>query len=319
MVLVRATLVIAAIVLGLTGMAAADCPPSASVSGEPDVVESVDRLLRERGVVVLERVGEDAAFPVETCRHVVVTVMRGGGRIAVWITDPDGQRVERLTEDPIAAATIIESWARRDLVSPLLATRRTPVVGDTSVQAAAVAPSEPGSRYTLLVGVDAGVSNDRSMWTAVRAQGCVRVGGVCIGGIIRYAYDTAQTGASRRWDTGRTGLDLSVTVGVPLAWRRISVMPYGGFGQMAITATRALDVSDPMPTREREQASAMHVLVGGSAHVHVSPRWSVRVDLAAHLAPFADEALGDPTDDALLPASPRLQAWFGIALAYGGL
>ncbi len=310
---------IVASALGWPSIAVAECPPTANLSGEPDVVEPVDRLLRERGVVVLERGGADAAYIREPCRHVEATVVRGGGRIMVWIIDPDGQRVERMTEDPVAAATVIESWARRDFVSPLLAARSTPASGDVSVDRATASRPDPGPPYTLLVGLDAGVSNDRSMWAAARAQGCVRIGRVCIGGIVRYAYDTAQTGATRRWNTGRTALELSVTAGLPLAWKRVSVMPYLGAGQMAVTATRALDASDPVPAKESEQASATHLVVGSSAQVHVSPRWSVRIDLAALVAPSAHEALGEPTDDELLPASPRLHAWFGVGLAYGGL
>ncbi len=315
------TVRIAALVLGLVGTAAAECPPSARVTGEPAVVEAVARLLRERGVVVVDTAAEVQAFQPEGCSHVTASVATGGGRIMVWIVDPDGRRAERLTEDTIAAATTIESWARRDLVSPLLASRSMIPIDDVSTPAVtqAATSSAPGASYTLVVGIDAGVSNDRSVWTAARAQGCIRVGRVCIGGILRYAYDTHQTGATATYDTHRTGIDVSVTVGVPFGVGPLSVMPFAGLGQLGVTATRDLDPMEVIPQKETEQTSAIHGVVGGSASARLRGQWSLRADVAGLLAPFARQALGDAAELDILPASPKLQFWFGVGLAYGAL
>ncbi|MBC7976810.1 MAG: hypothetical protein H7138_17685, partial [Myxococcales bacterium] len=88
--------------------AAPACEPAAYVTGERDLVAAIEPLLRERGVEVVDA----AAVSGGACERVQAEVIRGGTRVMVWITDAEGRRAQRIAEDAVAAATVIESWTR---------------------------------------------------------------------------------------------------------------------------------------------------------------------------------------------------------------
>lgn len=308
------------VVLAASNAAAAPCVLGARVVGERDVTTAVELILRERGVAVVDAPGDTApSFREEGCPFVVAEVWRGGGRIMVWVTDPDGRRVERQAEDPAAAATVIESWARRDLVSPLLAARATLPTGSGDVEGHREAPAASEQpRFGLLLGADAGLSVDGAIWTAARFQGCAMVGRMCLGGVIRYGFDLERTGDTTVYETHRRGLDLTVTAGIPFALAGFTIVPAVGIGQMAVTASRDVDPSDADMKKESEQSSAVHAMVACGAGVRLARAWSVRLDLAVVVAPFATRLLGEAGIDAL-PASAQIQSWIGLGLSYGGL
>lgn len=309
-----------AFVLAATaGRAAADppCKPSAHLKGERAVVNAIEPMLRARGIEVVTAASpESPAFVAGACRYVSAEVATGGSRIMVWVTDADGRRAQRLTEDAEAAVTVIESWARGDLVDPLLAARATLDVGsfDTAssptVTSSGTTRSRP--RYLVTAGSDLGVSGDGGVWASARAQGCGMIEGFCIGGALRYAIDLERSGDTAELDTGRTALALALIGERPLRRGRFVVSPGLGVGLVSVTATREQE-------GELEQASAAYMRVTVAGSVGLAHAWAIRADLAAELAPFARTRLGEADGvDRQLAASPKLQTWFGISLAYGG-
>ena len=311
----RGRFVLIAAVLGGSQAASAGvlCAPTAKVEGEPTLVVAIEPILRERGIVVIAPTTSDAGFTTE-CRHVAAQVASGGGRIMVWLTDPDGRRVERLTEDPAAAATLIESWARRDLVDPLFAARSSIRVGPFEPPPSTPeATTIPRSRFTVLAGADAGVSGDGAVWSGFRAHACAAIGRVCLGGTLRYGIDLEQSGDSAAFDNGRTAFDVTITAELPLRYGRLTIAPGVGVGQTSVTAKRSL-----VDERELEQASAFHARAAVAAAVRLSGVWSLRIDLSLDVAPLARQRLGEPDGiDRQLAASPLLHGWLGLGIAYG--
>jgi hypothetical protein len=312
-----------AIVSLSASVAAADppCKPSARVTGERAIVDAIDAELRERGVAVAaEAPVHDPAFADAACRPVAAEVATGGHRIMVWIADGEDRRVERLTEDVPAAATLIESWARRDIIDPLFAARGViPMDGAGAADAARIqrdaapaAPAAPPPGYMLAGGADVGVSGDGGLWSGVRAQACGRIGRICLGGVVRYAFDLEQSGDAKALGTTRSALDVTITADLPVHRGAIAIVPGLGLGVSALTATLPVE-------EEVEQAVAFHARGAIALGYAVSRGWSLRADLALAVAPFARERLGEPDGiDRQLAASPKLQAWLGLGAAYGG-
>lgn len=310
---------IAFVLVATASRAAADppCKPSAQLKGERPVVIAIDPMLRARGIDVVAPASSEApAFVARACRYVTAEVATGGSRVMVWITDADGRRAQRLTDDAEAAATVIESWARGDLVDPLLVARATLEVGSfdtaSSSTTARVGAVRSRPRYLVTGGGDVGVSGDGALWAGARAQGCGMIGAFCIGGVIRYAIDLERSGDTAELSTGRTALALAVTGERPVRRGRFVVSPGIGVGLISVTATRERE-------GEIEQASAVNARVAIAGALELADAWSFRADVVAELAPFARTRLGEADGiDRQLAASPKLQTWFGISLAYGG-
>lgn len=309
--------IVLAFVLAAASPAAADlCKPSTALKGERSVVTAIEPILRSRGVDVIPAAGsEPPSFIAGACRHVTAEVTTGGARIMVWVSDAEGRRAERLTEDAEAAATVIESWARGDLVDPLLAARSTIDVGSfgaiSSSTTNAVVRTRP--RYLLAAGGDVGLSGDGASWVGARAHGCGMIRAFCIGGTLRYAVDLERSGDTAALGTGRTALALAVTAERPIRRGSFVVSPGIGVGLISVTATRDEE-------GELEQASAVDASVALAGALELADAWSIRAEIMAELAPFARTRLGEADGiDRQLAASPKIQTWFGISLTYGGL
>lgn len=301
--------------------AAPPCKPSARVTGERAIVDAIEAELRERGIAVAaEAPGDAPAFADAACRPVAAEVATGGRRIMVWLADGEDRRIERLTEDVPAAATLIESWARRDLIDPLFAARGViPIEAAGAADAArlerAAAPAPtaaPQPGYTLAGGADVGVSGDGGLWSGVRAQGCGRIGRICLGGVVRYAFDLERSGDAKTLGTTRSALDVTIAADLPVRRGAIAIVPSLGVGVSALTATLPVE-------EEEEQVVAFHARGALAVGYTLARGWSLRADLALAVAPFARERLGEPDGiDRQLAASPKLQAWLGLGAAYGG-
>jgi hypothetical protein len=305
-------------VLVSTSAAAADpaCKPSARVTGEGVVVRAIEVVLRARGIDVAAVSTDQPAFVGSPCRGVIADITIGeAGRLVVAVTDEEGRHALRTAEDTEAAATVIESWARRDVVDPLLLARRTFAV-DSSARTstrASLPASRAQPRFIVGGGGDVGVSSDGGVWAGGHVRACATLGSFCIGGALRYALDTEQTGDAATLDSKRTALAVTFTGERPIRRGRFSLSPGVGIGLASVTATRPAE-------NEEEQASALHGRVGIAAAFEVTHAWSVRLDLDGEIAPFARQRLGDADGvDRQLAASPTLQTWLGLALTYGGL
>src|SRR5688500_13087433 len=94
------------------------CTAAARVSGAPALVGPVVHLLRERGVPV---------GGTSQCGAISAVLASEEERVRITIIDSDGRTIERVVDDVEGAATAVESWARGDLLDPLLAARSAPL------------------------------------------------------------------------------------------------------------------------------------------------------------------------------------------------
>jgi hypothetical protein len=305
---------VAAVVLLLAANrdAAGDaCVPSAVVIGDDGLVRTIESELRSRGITVA---GDGGATDITCAVHAEVAP-DVDHHVRVTITDSDGRTVERLTADAGTAATAIESWARRDMSDPLLAGYAPAPPREPPVRDAAAMVAPRWRRIEVGTALDGGVSNDGAVWGGVRGRACAMVGDACVGAAVRYARDTELSGDTAALENGRSALDLTVMVELPLDRDRWSIVPAVGLGQTSLTAVREL-----VDEEESEQASSLHVLAAMSAGLRITGAWRARADLGLALSPFATERLGEMDGvDRQLAALPKARGWLGLGVSYEGL
>ena len=303
------------------GQAQADspCKPSARVSGEPELVRSVVALLAKRGI---------SASASGKCKPVAAVLASDNERTRVTITDPDGRIVERVADDVEGAATAIESWVRRDVSDPLLAARAMPALPEP---APALLPAteqltEPDKsfdtpRFELTAAALSGIGSDGSLWIGAQAQGCGRIGPLCIGVHIRVGTDTEEFGDSAKIANERRSLDFMLYADAPWQRGRLTLSPGIAIGQSSISVERDLpDQNDD----EDEYVSTLHLGAHLRSSVRIAGAWSLRVDLAVSAFPFGDPIFGDEPDEIadgepMFAGIVRAQAWLGLGLVYSGL
>ena len=206
------------------------CGVAASVEGDDAVtVRAVRDELVRRGVAV------DAPA---SCARVRAVLKRRAQQVSVRVEDAWGRASKRLVSEPESAATVIESWARDDLSAPLLAAqpegpRETIQAPDLEIAPAHASPptQPPPSRpaksrgFSVSALADTAVGTDGSLWLGVDAAACVRFGILCAGLLARLSFDTETQGASERFETGRTALDLLVGFDVPWSVGAFRIIP----------------------------------------------------------------------------------------------
>ncbi|HUS65426.1 MAG TPA: hypothetical protein VMZ28_12830 [Kofleriaceae bacterium] len=299
------------------------CRPVARVGGEPALAAAVVPLLEERGVPL--------AGAAPACGVVDAVLTTQDGRVRVTIIDADGATVERSADDAPAAATAIESFVRSDVSEPLLAARAAPPAprqtGDhepppvTAVAAPiAAAPGGAGRAIDVAGAAEVGVTGDGAVWRGARLQGCVRVGRVCAGGLLRVADDSESRGDSADLLTSRMAFELAFLAELPLrAGGRVTLVPGVRAGVLSVTAER----ETLLQGESEDETYAAHVGAGVAAAVALRGAWSLRADVAVGYSPFprtvlgARKRAGEP--DERLAGAEQLHAWLGLGLGYGGL
>jgi hypothetical protein len=312
------TIAIAVLAWHVDAAAQPACTPVVQVSGDPVLARPVMALLRDRGVKV------DGA---SKCGVMTAVLTGSGERTRITIVDVDGRTVERMAEDARAAATAIESWARRDITAPLLEAREAPAAAqdlDREQPRTIVAPVQVVERLIEVGGAaEAGLAGDGSIWTGARAHACVTVGPVCAGALLRFARDTESGGDSIVRDTSRSALELLLSADLPLRGRRFFVAPGAALGHHTMRARRRSG------DHESNDAVVLALRAHAAAGYRITSAWSLRAELALGAFPFAPRVLAespepsDPDNDLddapPLAGVPRLQAWFGIGMTYGAL
>ena len=277
------------------------CVLVARVAGDPALVEPVVTILAGRGVPVTG---------AGSCGAIRARLDAEDEQVRVTITDADGRVVERIADDVEAAATAIESWSRRDVSDPLLAARALP-----RREAAATAEPSRGRDLAIAAGAEAALSGDGALWAGARADGCARVGPLCVGAMVAYAIDTASSGDSARYETERSALDLLLTGAVIVERGRFTLAPGVAVGQSSVHIERDR-------TRDLDNLNQLQLRAALAASCRLAAAWSLRLELGAAYAPFADPLLQDPEDitagDPPLAGAPRLQGRVGLGLTFGG-
>lgn len=274
------------------GIASAECAPSASIVGDAASVAMVREQLLARGVVV---------DPTGDCPNVAVAIARDGDTLVVRIDPGTGHEIERTVHGVAAAATLIESYVRRDITAPLLVSRparRLPV------SVAPVAAKPRRARMDVAVGLDALSGSDESNWLGGRLDVCVRLRMLCVVSSLRYAAQVdapqptviSNLGPAWTWsDWARSNGEAMFGIEAPLV-----------LGTTTIASGLSLGVGRTSIASRSSDASARNV--GGRAEVHVKvsiPAWDwLAIDLSLALTLMQDATstsmnpLGAPDDPA---------------------
>lgn len=291
----RSPLALLATLAALAGPARAEvCPPAVTLAGDAALLAPIAGALASRGI----------ALDRPECPAVAARVEARDGALVV-----DVGGVERVVGDPATAATVIESWSRADVTTPLLAVRAirrpapSPAVDERAPAAA------PASRGLHVFGAfETSFASDHTRWLGGHVGVCVTLGPVCAAARLRLA---AVAGGPGPWDRQleRHGTELLVGLDVPFTVRGVTATPgfAAGLGQM----------------RTRDAATGAASETGGPrADVHTT----VSIPIAARFAidVFAAIDLTQETrvewwsEMAPLPDEPRALLRIGAGLRYGG-
>jgi len=310
---IRAAVVAVLVLSAGTASAEGPCLRAAKVVGEPALRQSVIDELDAREVPVAHEAPIAAGG---RCGKLEAEVADEGDRVRVTIHLDDGRRVERTAADAEGAATIIESWSRRDVSDPLLAVRvaaEGDAVGSEPVDVGARgerAAARPGpARFELGAAVAGVVSGDGARWAGARGHACARVGAVCVGALLGYAKDTEQRGDSEALATERRAIDVLLAVELPIERGVLTVWPGIAVGESLVKIRTEADLDNLV---------GIGLVARIGAGVRVASAWKLRADLAVEAAPSATTRIIDPEGmDPDAAGAPRWLGWLGVGLSYG--
>ncbi|GEM_PF-6157607 len=209
-----------------------NCPPVAVIDGDPIIVKAVSSYLQARGV---------STRRVENCPVVIANLSVSNKGISIHLAKDSGRIDTRLVSDTSTAATLIESWVRSDLTTPLINPQiSVPLIPQESEPGNGVdtmVPEEPSLDHTensigFAVGLHPGfsVAGDGSFWLSVAATGCIIIGSVCPGTLLRYNVDSGIFGHSKDLHTSRSGIEAVITSEYPIHFGRLVISPGLGIG-----------------------------------------------------------------------------------------
>ncbi|MBK6689812.1 MAG: hypothetical protein IPG45_35430 [Deltaproteobacteria bacterium] len=200
------------------------CPPTVALSGPGEVVRSLTAALVARGVRV-----EPSEVPPGSCERLAVTLTTSAEGVKVGIVDPWGRSTERTVKELLTSASLIESWARLDLLDGVSTSSAGPVKAAAAPPARApVVPAEPAPpapavgnlettaaqevepNLSLRVLAEGGVARDRSRWMGASIGACAHLGFLCLGLQGRYAKSDRGADAAE----GLLILEAPITLGI---------------------------------------------------------------------------------------------------------
>jgi hypothetical protein len=292
---------------------ARSCGPSATLEGNGPRVAALASELERRGI-------ETAPDP--ECPAVHVRLKETGGRLVVTIVDEFGRLSERPTSGTAAAATLVESWAHTDVVTPLLSMRATqlqdvapPQPHETPTIAAPAAAAGPMRQVSPAASAETSLATDGSVWIGIAAGVCVPIGRACAGALVRVSMDSELTGDSRARHSGRLATDVLLGGALPLRFGRLTLLPglAVGLGWLR-TFGLTTSATDPDPV----DADGGGLRTGASLRLAytVTSRLAVDLGIAADIAPFAHTAAYQ-SQAVVLPGEPRGYLRSGIGVRWG--
>jgi hypothetical protein len=213
------------------------CAPTAVVNGDRELAGIIGEQLRSRGI---------QTHGVERCPVVRAEVERRGSSLVVKLDDGTDGGDHRTLSTPALAAIWIESRLRTDIGAPLL---RTPIIlsrpepeGPPAATRNVVRPQSLSRARPMVLSasVQSVSASDESSWRGVAVDGCVEIGGACVGVAGRYGQNLAFISDQAPEQTDRKGVDLLATVSVPLSMGRGVLSPRLGVGAGWLTTRRRL-------------------------------------------------------------------------------
>lgn len=293
--------------------ASAACRPGVRLDGDAALVGTVGAALGERGIATD---ADDAA-----CAPARVTLQRRDDRIAVSIAGPREPAIAREVSDARTATTVIESWVRRDVEEPLLASRtvamavpRPPAIAappgppPPPTTATTAAPPPNNDRGLQLFALaERSLASDGTAWMGLQVGACVALGPFCLGGRARFSM---AAGPQLRQDgLERHSFELVFDGDLPVHFGRATLSPGLGIGIGSV--------------HTRQEGSDQSASTGGPhAEAHVSLLYGLRRHLALEVAAAVDVTETTHVESSsafVLPDEPQFFARFGAGVRFGGL
>lgn len=274
------------------------CPPTVQLTGAPELVDEISRELGLRGISVA---------PDAHCPPLRATVTRRGAQLVIAILGGEAAapEAERVVSDVATAATVIESFARSDVATPLLAARAVSRAS-AAPPSAPSAPSAPGPaphhRVHVAASFESALGGDDTTWIGAKLQLSVGAGPIEVAALLRFNQVVDGFDAA---DVERDLLEVLVGVDVPIALgRTVQVVPgfAGGLGGME---TRLQGMKRETGAFRGEAHAALIVPIGR--------------ELAVELAAGASVGVQNDFDRSgvMAPPEPLVLLRAGIGLRYG--
>jgi hypothetical protein len=234
------------------------CPPRAELGGDAAAVARVADELRQLGVDVVSRPNDPAVTEVpafrgaDGCAVVRAQVaLDDSGGIAVAIRAARGSE-GRVVSDAAFAAAWIDSWTREELDNALWApppaAHRAPEL-TAIVPPRDVPPRPPATsaweRVAIAAAYEQAWTDDDAAWTGISASACVRVGGFCLGGRARVAFDPERL--HNLTAVKRDDVAVLATASYPIALGTMSIAPELGVGVGRLATSRVDASCQPAP------------------------------------------------------------------------
>jgi hypothetical protein len=298
------------------------CRPAVTLAGDASLITVIEPALRA------DRVGEPSAG----CPATHVQISRGEHEIVLVIVDADQRRTERHITDPATAAALIESFVITDepedpraaappqvaAVAPSAPPRVAAVIPRAPVSAAGIDDELPANltapvpsaalHGALVLASETSIASDQSLWIGVRGSACVRIGGVCIGGIARFQRDTVISGDAEDGNATRWGTDLMIAADMPLELDGVTIAPGLGAGVGWMHVRR-----DVMADTVEADAGGLRTDVHVSASIRLGDLLRLRLAGAFDFAPGAHTQVFR-AEGSTAPGEPGAFARFELGL-----
>jgi hypothetical protein len=275
---------------------------------------------------------------------------RGTG-LTLMMIDAYGRVTRRTVSDVPAAAAVIESRTGVELLVPLLpagevlsgegdgiddgadhnqddlengkgggdalasAPPRAPAP-EVVAQAAPAPEARPVSHgVTLLVATEMAAGSDDSAWAGLSLSGCVTLGPICLGTLLRFWHDLDASDESANVLHRRDSGEVAVSLDLPFSRGRVAFRPgvelgvgwihMGGFGAHA-------QMLDDNEFDHGDVSAGLHL----AASLAVSRRWSIEGGLGVSFSLFAHQA---PffVNGVTLPGEPLAYGLATLGFRYG--
>ncbi len=199
----------------------AECRPTAVPSGEPSLVLRLTERLIASGIATTAMTG---------CPAAKVRLEQRGEQIHLEVTDSFGRIGRRDVQDVTTAATIVESWTLQETEEGALPALEQPTT--TSDTPAPITSFRLPRTVTsgLVATAESSVADDGSLWLGATLSGCISIGAVCAGALLRASRDTNTLGSSSDVQHDTSELQALATLGGPRRLGSFVVTPSIAFG-----------------------------------------------------------------------------------------
>lgn len=299
------------------------CSPAVSLEGDGALVERLEERLRTQNITA----------PAQGCPALLCQIRQEGEGLVLVLEDQHGRRSTRTVASEEMAVVVIESWVRDDLFAELLAPPPTQTsqeppapqndLGEVLVELENTpvprpeppAPvSQPPSRAALGGALSTSVGDDGTWWYGGHLTACLRLGPLCVGGLLRLNIDTEAYGSTSRRESERTDTDYLASAEYALRSPRFLLAPGVQVGVRSAQTSLDSEETGGAPL----EFGGGRFLVGASlrASYALEPQTLLELGLFVDVSPFAHTA-NFRTEEFTLTGEPSVKVHLGLGLRYG--